>query len=149
LCTLGFLISGEGDGVRMLGKWGLGVAGLLLAGCGGGDNSQELSVADKLFKLGHMNGCIECHRISATVVGPSWDAINERYKDEDAANLKAMLIQSVTYGSQGKWHTWKGGAGMPAMEKRVSKEHIEQLVDYIIALRPAKTATTDAAQVKE
>lgn len=108
----------------------------LLPGCDKSDAPVQSAVSDKLFKLAHMNGCIDCHRISATVVGPSWQAIAERYKDEDKKNLRTMLIQSVTHGSRGKWFTWKGGNGMPPMQNRVSKEHIEQLVDYIISLRP-------------
>ena len=101
----------------------------------GSGSGQSAPTADSdLFRLAHMNGCIECHTVSATSVGPSWMAIAERYKDAPRADARALLIQSVKQGSKGKWTTWKGGDGMPPLGRRVSSEHIEQLVDYILSL---------------
>lgn len=98
--------------------------------------SEKAQVENALFNLARMNGCIDCHRINATVIGPSWSAIAERYKDAPREAARALLIDSVKKGSVGKWTTWKGGDGMPPLEKRVSSEHIEQLVDYILSLDP-------------
>jgi len=109
----------------------------IVAGCGSG--SGQMSAKDKirgeLFKVAHSNGCIECHSVSATVVGPSWKAVAERYKDADTEEARKLLIYSVKKGSKGKYYTWKGGDGMPALENRVSDEAITQLVDFILALR--------------
>lgn len=111
------------------------VAALLASGCGPQDPGRPGGSTDsELFKLAHMNGCIECHTVSATTIGPSWNAIAERYKDLPRAEARAVLIESVKKGSQGKWLTWKGVDGMPPLERRVSEEHIEQLVDYILSL---------------
>jgi len=89
----------------------------------------------ELFKLARMNGCIDCHRTNGTVIGPSWMDIVERYKDVPPEDLRVLLIERVAKGSKGQWLTMKGKDGMPPMEKRVSAEAIEKLVDYIIALR--------------
>ena len=106
-----------------------------LAGCGkqAGAPSQEADA--RLFKLAQMNGCIECHTVSATSVGPSWLAIADRYKDAPREDAKALLISSVMNGSKGKWLTWKGGGGMPPLGRRVAQQDIEELVDYILTLR--------------
>lgn len=108
-----------------------------LAGCGGdapGDGAPR-NVGGELFRLAHMNGCIECHIVNASTVGPSWNAISERYKDAPLSDARALLIESVKKGSRGKWVTWKGADGMPPLEGRVSEEHMEQLVDYILSLK--------------
>jgi cytochrome c551/c552 len=105
----------------------------LLTACGHGSDPRAEADA-RLFKLAQMNGCIECHTVSATSVGPSWMAIAERYKDAPHADAKAMLIASVMNGSQGKWLTWKGGHGMPPLGRRVAQQDIEQLVDFILSL---------------
>ena len=105
-------------------------------GCGqSASPNQKLSANAALYKLAHSNGCIECHRISATVVGPSWEAISERYKDAPIVEIRELLVERVKKGSRGNWVTWKGGNGMPPLEKRVSQEAITQLVDYIIAIK--------------
>jgi len=75
-----------------------------------------------------------CNRVKATVIGPSWDAIAKRYQDVPRPEARALLIERVKKGSVGHWNTWKGGTGMPPLEKRVAAEHIERLVDYILSL---------------
>ena len=109
----------------------------LLVACGG--KSENMSAKEQLqgelFKMARMNGCIECHSISATVVGPSWKAVAERYKDANVNDARKLLIESIKKGSKGKYYTWKGGDGMPPLEKRVSDEAINQLVDFILALK--------------
>lgn len=105
----------------------------LLSACGNSTDPRAEANA-RLFKLAQMNGCIECHTVSATSVGPSWIAIAERYKDAPHSDAKAMLIASVMNGSQGKWLTWKGGQGMPPLGRRVAQQDIEELVDFILTL---------------
>lgn len=108
-----------------------------LAGCGqaSAPNAPNPEVDAKLFKLAQMNGCIECHTVSAATIGPSWMAIAERYKDAPRDEARALLIDSVLNGSKGKWLTWKdGGEGMPPLGRRVATGDIEQLVDYILSL---------------
>ena len=109
-----------------------------LAACGKQGRGPQAPSAEadaQLFKLAQMNGCIECHTVSATSVGPSWIAIADRYKDAPHDVAKAILIGSVMNGSQGKWLTWKGGDGMPPLGRRVAQQDIEQLVDFILTLK--------------
>ncbi len=116
---------------------------LFAAGCGqsSGTSTAKRSAESDLFRLAHMNGCIECHNISAATIGPSWQAIADRYQEVPLADARALLIERVKKGSKGNWITWKSADGMPPLEKRVSNEHIEKLVDFILTLRkvPPKT----------
>ncbi len=109
----------------------------LLVGCSGGEKgtSAQGKLQSELFKVARANGCIACHTVSATVVGPSWKAVAERYKDVEIADARKLLIESVEKGSKGKYYTWKGGDGMPALERRVSHDAIVQIVDLILSLR--------------
>jgi cytochrome c len=112
--------------------------GVLLSGCGRqASNPNSLSAAEdaRLFKLAQMNGCIECHTVNTTSIGPSWQSVAERYKQAPRAETRAMLINSVMNGSKGKWISWRGSDGMPPLAKRVVKEDVEDLVDFILSLK--------------
>ncbi|NOY63381.1 MAG: c-type cytochrome [Gammaproteobacteria bacterium] len=127
-------------GIRRVFLFGL-LGPALLAGCNGEPSAnQPVSTKEALYKLAQMNGCLTCHRTSATVVGPSWEDIAKRYVDAPTAETRALLIERINKGSRGTYYTWKGGDGMPPMERRVSAEHIAQLVDYILALRKPPAA---------
>ena len=80
-----------------------------------------------------LNGCLNCHQVTSSVVGPAWDLVSERYKD--SADAKQYLIEKVKKGGDGNWNDITGGAKMPAHEGRVSHEHIEQIVDFILSLK--------------
>jgi len=108
---------------------------VMLIACSPAEQEVNLSIHAAMYKLAHVNGCINCHRVKATVVGPSWEAIAQRYQDVPRAEARALLIERVKKGSSGNWNTWKGGTGMPPLEKRVAVEHIERLVDYILSLQ--------------
>lgn len=114
----------------------MAVVVLLASGCGGspGDSPKQ-NRSGELFRLAHMNGCVECHIINASTVGPSWNAISERYRDAPYDEARALLVHSIKKGSQGQYVTWKGADGMPPLEGRVSDEDIGRLVDYILQLR--------------
>jgi len=118
--------------------FGLSIVVAIQVGCGSQDSSEKPMVEKNeniaLFKEAQLNGCIECHRVKATVVGPSWFEIAERYKDIPKKKARSLLIYSVKKGSRGKFATWKGGNGMPALENRVKDETIEKMVDYILQL---------------
>jgi len=112
-------------------------AGVFLPGCGKQvSNPNTLSAGEDahLFKLAQLNGCIECHTVTSTSIGPSWMAVAERYKEAPRAETRALLINSVMNGSKGKWITWRGDDGMPPLGKRVVKGDVEELVDFILSL---------------
>lgn len=111
----------------------------LLSGCGKQTStSARLSPTEdaRLFKLAQMNGCIECHTVTTSSFGPSWMAIAARYKAAPRAETRDLLIDSVMNGSKGKWISWRGDEGMPPLRKRVVKEDVEELVDFILSLNP-------------
>jgi cytochrome c len=113
------------------------VACAALAGCGKQPTGPKVPGVEedaRLFKLAQMNGCIECHTVNAMSIGPSWMAVAERYKEAPRAETRALLIESVMKGSKGKWLTWRGGDGMPPLGKRVVREDVEELVDFILSL---------------
>jgi cytochrome c551/c552 len=115
----------------------LAMACAILAGCGRQGPSPPASSSEgdaRVFKLAQMNGCIDCHTVNTTFIGPSWMAVAERYKESPRAETRALLIDSVMKGSKGKWLTWNGGDGMPPLGKRVVKADVEELVDFILSL---------------
>ena len=112
-------------------------ASVTLPGCGKQTSTPDILSAEedaRLFKLAHLNGCIECHTVTSASIGPSWMAVAERYKEEPRAEARLLLINSVMNGSKGKWITWRGDDGMPPLGKRVVKEDVEELVDFILSL---------------
>jgi len=78
------------------------------------------------------SGCMGCHAVSVTVVGPAWKLVAKKYKNEPGA--KEFLIQKIKKGGKGNWNEMNGGKIMPAHEDRMSDEDISKLVDYILAL---------------
>ena len=127
----------------------------LVLGCGeqgAGDKDASTTKTDRkleadLYKLAHMNGCIDCHRVKSAVVGPSWQDIADRYKDAPLESVREMLIERVKKGSKGNWITWKAPDGMPPMERRVTEEHIATLVDYILSLNRAPVVDEATTQM--
>jgi len=106
----------------------------LLSGCDKPPaNTNTLSAEEdaRLFKLARLNGCIECHTVTTRSVGPSWMDVAARYKTAPRSDTRAMLINSVMNGSKDKW---RGSDGMPPLRKRVVKEDVEELVDFILSL---------------
>lgn len=97
-------------------------------------NALSVEEDARLFKLAQMNGCIECHTVNASSIGPSWLAVADRYKAAPRTAARALLIDSVMNGSKGKWITWRGSDGMPPLGKRVVKGDVEELVDFILSL---------------
>ncbi len=115
---------------------------LAVAGCsredfGGTSAKRGAAVEHELFTLARMNGCLECHTATSSKFGPSWNEIAMRYREAPPEAAREILINSVRNGSQGQYINWKADEGMPPLKNRVSEEHIEQLVDYILALRPS------------
>lgn len=53
------------------------------------------------MELAKNNGCLSCHSAKEKIVGPAFNAIADKYKDDKDA--VASLVQSIQYGSKGKW----------------------------------------------
>lgn len=78
------------------------------------------------------NGCMGCHAVGVTVVGPAWKLVAKRYINNPDA--KAFLIEKIKNGGKGNWNKVTGGEKMPAHKERVSENDISLMVDYILAL---------------
>jgi cytochrome c len=75
--------------------------------------------------LSDKHGCDNCHAADKKLIGPSFKAIADKYRDKpDAAT---MLVGKVQGGSSGTW----GQVAMPAMA-HVPVEDTRALVSWIL-----------------
>jgi cytochrome c len=84
------------------------------------------------LELAKASGCLACHAIERKVVGPAWQDVAQRYRDDSMA--REQLIQKVAKGGKGNWTEVTGGFLMPPYSPRVSQENIQKLVDFILSL---------------
>ena len=65
--------------------------------------AQPLSQADvkSAMELAKSSGCFSCHSAAEKVLGPSYASVAAKYADDKDA--VASLVQSIQYGSKGKW----------------------------------------------
>ena len=115
----------------------LTLATFLLSACGLEDTDRDVA-AKRSEKLGdtaiaYINGCTGCHEIGSSIEGPSWRGVAERYKDR--ADAKPYLINRIKNGGEKNWAKITGGADMHAYGNRVSDEHLDRLVDYILSAK--------------
>lgn len=96
------------------------------------DMSRKKSAADAMV-VAHANGCLNCHAVGSSIVGPAWILVAKRY--QGSPDARAYLIEKIKKGGNGAWNDITGGAKMPAHETRVSQAHLEQLVDFILDLK--------------
>ena len=73
------------------------------------------------------NNCLACHKTDTQLVGPSYQDVAAKYKDQKGA--ADMLIESIKVGSSGKW----GAIPMPA-NAQVSDKDIKALAEWILAM---------------
>lgn len=79
------------------------------------------------------SGCLSCHAISAKSVGPSYQAIAERYEDSEATF--DLLKKIITKGGKGNW---PGNLSMPA-HPYLSEEETRRIIAYIFSLKQTTT----------
>lgn len=81
------------------------------------------------MELAKNNGCLSCHSAKEKVVGPAFAAVADKYKeDKDAV---ASLVQSIQYGSKGKW----GRIPMPA-HASMSAGDIKTVAQWVMTVKP-------------
>jgi len=109
----------------------------LLTACDSANETTIKIAGDKqaaaALSIARANGCMNCHNVNNSIIGPAWSLVSERYKDSPDA--KEYLIDKIKHGGDGAWNNITGGAKMPAHESRVSHAHIEQIVDFILTLK--------------
>lgn len=99
-------------------------SGLLLAA--GAAHAVDEAAAVELAKA---NGCLSCHAPKEKIVGPAYASVAEKYKDDKDA--VAGLVQSIQYGSKGKW----GRVPMPA-HPSLSAADLKTLAQWVMATKP-------------
>jgi len=107
---------------------------LLLTGCDMGSTFDEMAKKNpdaKARMIAADYGCLSCHTVDNSVVGPAWRLVAKRYQGD--ADIRGKLINSIKHGSRGQWNVAKGEK-MPAFVDRMSDEEIGVMIDYIIGL---------------
>ena len=106
--------------------------------CGADQTSLKISKdksAAKALSIARQNGCLNCHNVGSSIIGPAWVLVSDRY--QSSPDAREMLIKKIRTGGNGSWDDITGGALMPP-QTRVSPEHIGLIVDFILALKQTK-----------
>ena len=85
------------------------------------------SLAQASEELAAANNCLACHKVDSQLVGPSYQDVAAKYKDQDGA--AELLYGTVKNGSSGTW----GAIPMPP-NAAASDDDIKALVDWILAM---------------
>jgi len=83
------------------------------------------------LELIKQSGCAGCHAAHTKLVGPSWNAVTDKYKGDSKA--REFLINKVAKGGNGNWNDITGGFKMPANYPSVSMANIEKIVDFVLS----------------
>ena len=79
--------------------------------------------------------CITCHAIDRKVIGPAWNWVAYKYKDDKATGKKEIMDQ-IANGGKGRWTKYTGGIVMPPMKAQTTEAQREELADFILNLDP-------------
>lgn len=85
-------------------------------------------MASDAMKLAKRKGCLSCHSIVQSGVGPAWSDVAARYRGEDEASKK--LVASILYGSMGRW----GGRPMRGQAKKIDRNQAEIIAGFILKI---------------
>jgi cytochrome c len=72
--------------------------------------------------------CGMCHHDTQAMLGPSWQAIAERYAGEEGA--ADLLAQRVREGSQG---IWGEAMMMPTTREQLDDAELARVIDWILS----------------
>ena len=84
----------------------------------------DFNQAESLMKK---SDCLACHSKTQKIVGPSFEEISKKYKNEK--NASTQLTQSVIKGSQGKW----GAIPMPP-HPTLNEKDAQTMIEGILSL---------------
>lgn len=92
----------------------------------------QASIEDeKAFAIAKQNACLGCHAINKKIVGPSFQAVAEKYKNDP--NAQVFLKNKITKGGSGSW----GVVPMPANTK-LSDADLSTVTGWILRGAPNK-----------
>ncbi len=94
-------------------------------------NSRASTDDAKASALAKQNACLGCHAINKKIVGPSFQAVAEKYKNDP--NAQAFLKNKIAKGGSGSW----GVVPMPANSK-LSDVDLSTLTSWILRGAPNK-----------
>ena len=97
-------------------------AGLIAAGAANAADETALATS---------KGCLACHDVNATKVGPAYKAVAKKYTAKDSA----ALVKSVLEGSSGKWKEANGAAMPPNKMMGVTEADAKKLVAWVLSLK--------------
>ena len=86
---------------------------------------------EKAFAIAKQNACLGCHAINKKIVGPSFQSVAEKYKNDP--NAQAFLKNKIAKGGSGSW----GVVPMPANAK-LSDVDLSVLSGWILRGAPYK-----------
>jgi len=81
--------------------------------------------AGSALALAKQQGCLGCHAAGTKLVGPAYQDVAARYKDQPDA--VAMLVKSIREGGSGKW----GEIAMPP-QAQLSPAQARQLASWVL-----------------
>ena len=93
--------------------------------------AQASTEDEKAFAIAKQNACLGCHAINKKIVGPSFQAIAEKYKGDVKA--QAFLKNKIAKGGSGSW----GVVPMPANTK-LNEAELSSLASWILRGAPNK-----------
>lgn len=82
------------------------------------------------WKLASETGCFMCHTTGKNLLGPAWESVAERYRNNPDA--EAHLANKIINGGSGAWIS-REMPGYP--EKLLSAANRKILVRYILSLQ--------------
>ena len=92
----------------------------------GAEAAKPAAAVNANLELATKNGCMACHGVNNKIVGPGYNEVVARYKDQTDA--EARLIAKVNAGGQGVW----GSVPMPP-NGHLPDEDIKTLVKWILS----------------
>ena len=93
--------------------------------------AQASAEDEKAFAIAKQNACLGCHAINKKIVGPSFKAVAEKYKND--SNARIFLKNKIAKGGAGSW----GVVPMPANTK-LSDADLSLLTGWILRGAPSK-----------
>jgi len=83
----------------------------------------------RAYALAKQNACLGCHNVNKKIVGPSFQSIAQKYKNDSGA--QTFLKNKIAKGGSGSW----GVVPMPANTK-LSEGDLLLLVNWILRGAP-------------
>ncbi len=85
----------------------------------------RLNAMPKGERLALQNGCLSCHKRNKDIVGPSFNKIAKRYKDDIP-----HITKSIEDGSKGNWKAYHGVI-MPKFNNRLTQQEAKTIAHWI------------------